>query len=606
MTDVVAIQDTAYVGVEDVGLWTMDLSDPSRPAVLGHLLTLGATLDVEVLGGYAYICELGEGLRVVDVSDPTQPVEVWRETIGDSGTDSSETRAHRVLGHAPHLYVYFDSGSGMDSRLAVYDIADPAEPRLLAIADEHLAGTPLDAAMVGTLVCAIGQQELTVFDVSEPQRPRVVHRWDPMPDYYPRSLASASGLVFVGADSAGSRPGLVVLAIDAAAITELGYLQAEYLQVLTADSEYVCVLEGAADRQAIRAVAAADPQHPVSGGVVRLEGSLVEAAMQGSSIVAISSAGTLWSLHRDETGMLQPLGSFEPQWEAYQIEMAGDMAAVTAGSAGLRLLEVSVPTQLREVGLLTPDSDAQLRFGGLALDEGVAFVVSETPKSRDNPAKAVLHVIDIADAERPREVGTTQVTAPSAFGVAVSGERLAVLATQALEVVDVTDRALPRMMGELPLVARGRSVAGSGGDAVVVTTDDGVLLIDIGDPAHLTIVSEYQPAGRPYGVAATGDLAFVASIDAPPPPSPFPYSLPADIGVEGHASSVRVLNLSQDSELRQVARVGLPGSWGNEPGSVVYAGESVLVAAEDAGLLSIRITGTAERGCFLPWVGNPQ
>jgi hypothetical protein len=64
--DVEVVGGLAYVADFDSGLRVIDVSDATAPVELGALDTPGLALDVEVVGGLAYVADGGSGLRVID------------------------------------------------------------------------------------------------------------------------------------------------------------------------------------------------------------------------------------------------------------------------------------------------------------------------------------------------------------------------------------------------------------------------------------------------------------------------------------------------------------------------------------------------------------
>jgi inhibitor of cysteine peptidase len=95
-------------------LFTLDLSDPTAPRVVGelkvpgysdyihplgenHLLTIGK--DVSVVNGTAWL--QGVQLSIFDVTDFAAPALVHRQLLGDRGTDSEALRNHKAFTYWP-------------------------------------------------------------------------------------------------------------------------------------------------------------------------------------------------------------------------------------------------------------------------------------------------------------------------------------------------------------------------------------------------------------------------------------------------------------------------------------------------------------------------
>lgn len=68
---------TAYMVNPDAGLVTLDISDPSNPAVLGRMDTPGQAYAVAVgKNGIGYVADGECGLRVISLQDPANPQEI--------------------------------------------------------------------------------------------------------------------------------------------------------------------------------------------------------------------------------------------------------------------------------------------------------------------------------------------------------------------------------------------------------------------------------------------------------------------------------------------------------------------------------------------------
>ncbi len=65
--------DVAWVADGAGGLVSVDLSDPTRPAVLGAVDLPGQAKDLEVDGDRAWVALGSEGVAVVDIADPAAP-----------------------------------------------------------------------------------------------------------------------------------------------------------------------------------------------------------------------------------------------------------------------------------------------------------------------------------------------------------------------------------------------------------------------------------------------------------------------------------------------------------------------------------------------------
>ena len=105
----------AYVGIGP-RLTVLDVSDPTRPAVVGQSNVLPYTVrDIHIAGHYAYVIVWYSGLRIIDISDPAIPIEVG---------------AYQPPGFAEAVYVagHYAYVAAQTAGLRVIDVSDPAAP----------------------------------------------------------------------------------------------------------------------------------------------------------------------------------------------------------------------------------------------------------------------------------------------------------------------------------------------------------------------------------------------------------------------------------------------------------------------------------------------
>ncbi len=111
----VAVQGSyAYIGEGD-GFDVVNVSNPSAPAVVGHIPLPALPQNIVVSGSYAYVADADGGLQIVDVTNPSAPAVKGFYDLG-SATGVAIVGAN----------VYVADGS---AGLNIFDVSNPAAPR---------------------------------------------------------------------------------------------------------------------------------------------------------------------------------------------------------------------------------------------------------------------------------------------------------------------------------------------------------------------------------------------------------------------------------------------------------------------------------------------
>jgi uncharacterized protein (TIGR03437 family) len=234
------------------------------------------------------------------------------------------------------------------------------------------------------------------------------------------------------------------------------------------------------------------------------------------------------------------------------VAVAGRLAYVAAGGAGLRVVDVSDPTRPTEVGA----------FDTRGYSEGIA-VVGTTVYLADGPYG--LRIFDVSNPKSPKEVGSAYVM-NYAFEVAVSGRYAYIAAGGAgLLVADVSDPARPVEVSTLDAPGYAYGVAAAGSTVYVADGWEGLKIVNVGDPTRPSQTGSFKTPGWAFGVAASGTLAYVA--DA--------------------FKGLRVLDVSTQATPRELG--GFEGERGHA-GSVAVAGNTAYLADRDWGLRLVDVS----------------
>ncbi len=176
------------------------------------------------------------------------------------------------------------------------------------------------------------------------------------------------------------------------------------------------------------------------------------------------------------------------------LAVTGDYAYAAEGGSGMLVIDVSDPTSPLRVGTFTGGAD------GVAVEGDYAYVVDPTG----------LRVVDVSDRTVPTEVGFLR---GGASAVAAAGDYAYVAALFGLQVIDVSDPTSPSLAGML--VGRAVDVAVAGNRAYLADRLQGLRVVDVSDPAAPSQMSTLPLNGEPQAVAVLGSQAYVGTTTSP-------------------------------------------------------------------------------------------
>jgi len=478
----------AFVAAGAAGLYALDIGDPARIRIVGHLDTPGDASDVEVVpagdgdpaGRRVLVADGGDGVRVVDAADPAHlRVTATRDTPGFAQALAVEGSV-AVIGD-------------LDGGVHVWDVGRPDAPRADDIVHDLNAGLVVsDVAIAGrTVYLATRNRGLCRITLT------------------PGSNQSAGCYISVANDE-GDPP----IAVDTA-------------------GDRVYVLRAARGLQWVDGASTADAESP-SAAIGGFASPAALAVAGGFAYVADAPAGLrvidLTAPIPFETALLGTWG------DVRAVATGAGRAYAATGGSGVLVAGARAPDDVRLLGQHdTADALAALRVDG----------------RRAYAGGGALHVLDLADPDRPRLLGrhpgAVRDLAPAGEVVLAVGpdhglevvdvrvpgapRRLATLALPGwplaiaragsyayvacadagLVVVDVADPARPRLLREVPLGGGwARGVAIAAGHAYVAALGDGVRVLDLADPAVPREVALLDTPGRATHVVVAGEIAVVA------------------------------------------------------------------------------------------------
>lgn len=478
---------------------------PTLPADL--LKQLGGAFGPVAVEGDLAAVGVGKSLVLLDISDPDRVrVAGQGRPLGDQVMD--------VRLRPPHAYV-----AAWRDGLVVYDISEPARPRVVAH-DPSTEGRGF-RMVADTLYLTAAAQGLRILDISRPDAPREIGRVRGMEAYDVEVLGSwayvatgAKGLKLVDVGDPAAPRAVADL------FTPAGFAYSDRVNTawsLTRDGETLYISPGPSD-VCLRIFDLADPERPRE----------------------------LAQVHQ------QPWG-----WGRATAVQAGRL--FFAGLNGLHVLDVSDPTAPVELASLP-----EARRGVAARGHHVYAAGADG-----------LTAYDMTDPRKPRRLGGYQ--APRLpFDVAVSGDRGYVADWNAgVHAFDLSDPDLPQPLGLHAGEKWALGVAADERHVYVAAGREGMVVLDAADPGEMTVVGRFPSETGVRAVAVHGQRAYLAEaevgvrvVDITDPARPrsvavFPAPrevLGLEVG-EGHLylaeaqwlkGGLRVLEMDEEGGLREV------------------------------------------------------
>jgi|ERR1035437_1283093 hypothetical protein len=213
------------------------------------------------------------------------------------------------------------------------------------------------------------------------------------------------------------------------------------------------------------------------------------------------------------------------EYGAFDVAVKGHYAYLANGGDGLRIYDVSNPTNLKRIGH-TNDVGRAGSAMGIALFGDYAYVANSNDGMR---------IYDISDPANPINIGHAAETnqPASSFGIAVSGiqrkgffefikswlpgrrkvgAQYAYLANynDGLLIYDVSNPAKPNLIGHVNDGGTALYPTVSGNYVFLANDYDGLRIYDVSNPASPTNIARIKDGGYPWGVVIAGKFAYIA------------------------------------------------------------------------------------------------
>lgn len=493
---IVLNQDRAYVAARTDGVWILDTSNAASIRELGRFDSVEEAIDVAVSGSVMYVAASFADLRVVDISDPANPIETG---FADRGS-YDQGYAWGVALQGTFAYI-----ANVEIGLRVVDVKDPHAPKTQAI--YPLTHAPSALAAEGDLVFIADQEEgLHIVNTSNPRRPQQISQLQ-LPGRA-LDIVLEGTVAYVAAKEGGLR---IVDVQNPVTPREVG------TYTLLENVEDLALFDGtlvAADRlQGLRIFAVTD------GGIVESANSaagITKTVEIGPDYILTGDGSDLVRLHaRSAEGHLNAQSvHFRASGPIRDIQRLEDGSFLLVGEAGLTRLRLGATGAriLREVSnheIFSGFKPAELpasspalipSLWSMTLLDSVGFLASSEG----------LIIVDIAEGGAIRPVGFFPT--PQRVVRAAARDKLAFLACDdGLRIVDISDRAAPELVDYWRSSSFLTSVDLTGQTILLTDLQNGLLLMQSGMSGNAEPVSQVQLNNRPLALVHSEKTVYIAT-----------------------------------------------------------------------------------------------
>jgi len=402
----------------------------------------------------------------------------------------------RTLGVLPHGQVDAVAAVGADGAaigsghtLQVVDLSDPAAPRVTGELD---VGAFVQALAVDGSTAYVGTfAGLHAVDISDRRRPRLLGEWlgGGVED-----VVAARGAAFL----ARRTTGIVVLDVsDPGEPAETAVLDrpgSVYGLALSGD-----ILASAERDPYIGVFDVSDLSAPTQIGALELPGrDLFDIDIAGDRAAVADSDGALVMIDLSAPEDPTVTGSVAGLTEPHEVVLDGNLAYVAEYGQTLAVVDVSDPAHPRVVG--DPGFDDAAYCDDVAVGAGHVLLAQSS---------AALLVVDATDAARPSLVGRLRSPGTTYDIELLGSTALAVDSSIGLRTIDLSDPDRPREMGRTLVPEGARAVEVVGGVAVVAGDEIGTY--DLTDPAAPRLMGSFDVTGAVRDLELAGTIAYAAA-----------------------------------------------------------------------------------------------
>ena len=299
----------------------VDVRDPAAPAL--HTRSGGAANSLHIAGNLLYVA--GKTLDVMDVRDPGAPVLLGSAIVGSPG-------AHGLAVEGGFAY----TGSGIEQRLVIVDVADPTRPRRVAgVYTPGRVSTVAVAGGVAFMADSYSPRGVQIADVTVPRPAALLSAMD-LGEHSSDFVARGRfGYLIIRDQELSLR---VVDLTDPRAPKPRGGLATGYPGRIAASDKFVLMTH----ERFLDVIDATDPDAPVRLSSVEVGANPTGlAATDDLAFVTSGQELRIYGMQTPASPQLASVLAFEDS--AVTVRVSGHHAFVSVSNHGLQIVDIADP-----------------------------------------------------------------------------------------------------------------------------------------------------------------------------------------------------------------------------------------------------------------------
>ncbi len=512
VSNVAILGDYLYAANGDSGLAVFDISTRDNPQLIRYVRTSGQAFDLSIFDNKIYVADGDSGLCILNLTDPAFP-QVIRTFLG------TIVRANKLVVHGNYVYVVDNHPWAMDpyyneGSIHVIDCTQLATTHEVAfflqspaaygsciesIAFDndslYMSSWNIRASDIGHSTYVESDFYLTIFNVSDPDSLQQIsvttYAQSNGGRIYERilGLAISNGYLFYAKGS----DGLQIHSISGNP-SVYGSCLNDIVSTIAVSGNYAYV----GDNTILKVVDISNPSTPLLVGSFDTQGYVFDIAIANQlAYLAISATGCK-ILNVSNPDSIYEVGVFPISGS--RISISGNHAFVSGGSR-VSIIDVSNPAQPTQIGYYDPQ--VQWYADRISIRDHYAYV---------SYANVGLRVLNIDSLQNPVAVGMW-LSGHWISNNVISGNYAFVVTddANAVFVVDISNPLSPHLVNTFVISSNSYAmdVSISGNYMYVADYFLGLRVINIAAPTNPHEVGFYDTPGTAYSVVNKNDTSFV-------------------------------------------------------------------------------------------------